>query len=116
MQVYETVLILKPVLSDPEVADAAEKIKKMMSADGGDIMAHEVWGRRKLTHMIGKNRDGVYVFYRYKATPDLLTKLEHNFSISETIIRHMTVVAQDRKLREKKKKAKAAPAPAAAAQ
>lgn len=117
MQIYETVLILKPVLSDPEVAEYAEKTKQTIAGDGGEVINHEIWGRRKLTHMIGKAREGVYVYFKYKAAGSLLKKLGHNFSISETVIRNMTVVAQDRKMREKKAKSKVkAPAVAAGAQ
>jgi small subunit ribosomal protein S6 len=116
MHIYETVLILKPAMSDPEVADFVEKTKQTIAGDGGEIVAHEIWGRRKLTHIIGKNREGVYTFFKYKANAGLLKKLSHNFSISDNIMRNLTVLAQDRKLREKKKKpkVKAAVAPAAA--
>jgi small subunit ribosomal protein S6 len=114
MDIYETVLILKPVLSDPEVAEFVEKTKQTIAGDGGEIVTQEIWGRRKLTHLIGKNREGVYTFFKYKASPALLKKLNHNFSISDTIMRNMTVVAQDRKMRIKAKKPKAK-APAAAA-
>ncbi len=119
MQIYETVLILKPVLSDPEVAEFVEKTKQTIVGDSGEIVAQEIWGRRKLTHIIGKHREGVYAFFKYKANGGLLKKLSHNFSISDNIIRAMTVLAQDRKMREKKKKPKAkvaAPAVAASAQ
>jgi len=115
MEIYETVLILKPVLSDPEVTEFADKTKQTISGEGGEIVSQEVWGRRKLTHMIGKAREGVYVYFKYKAAGALLKKLNHNFSISDTVIRNMTVVAQDRKMREKKAKAKKAPAAAATA-
>lgn len=115
MQIYETVLILKPVLSDPEVAQFVDKTKATITGDGGEIVSQEIWGRRKLTHMIGKAREGVYAYFKYKGTPSLLKKLSHNFSISDSIIRDMTVLAQDRKLREKKSKPKKAPAAAAAA-
>ena len=27
-------------------------------SEGGELMAHEIWGRRKLTHIIGKAREG----------------------------------------------------------
>ena len=114
MQIYETVLILKPVLSDPEVTEFLDKTKQTIAGDGGEIVSHEVWGRRKLTHMIGKAREGVYAYFKFKATPALLKKLNHNFSITDTIMRNLTVVAQDRKMREKKAKAKIK-APAAAA-
>ena len=116
MHIYETVLILKPVMSDPEVAEFVEKTKQTIAGDGGEMVNNEIWGRRKLTHMIGKNREGVYAYFKYKATPGLLKKLGHNFSISDSIMRNMTVVAQDRKMREKKaKKPKASPAAATAA-
>jgi small subunit ribosomal protein S6 len=114
MHIYETVLILKPTMSDPEVADFVEKTKQTIAGDGGEIVAQEIWGRRKLTHIIGKNREGVYTFFKYKANGGLLKKLNHNFSISDNIMRNMTVLAQDRKMREKKKKPKAKVAAAAA--
>lgn len=115
MLIYETVLILKPVMSDPEVAEYLEKLKQTIAAEGGEIVNHEIWGRRKLTHIIGKAREGVYLYVKYKAAPALLKKLSHNFSVSDDVMRDMTVVAQDRKMREKKpKKAKPAAASAAA--
>lgn len=117
MQIYETVLILKPVLSDPEVNEFLEKTKQSIASDGGEVVGHEVWGRRKLTHMIGKSREGVYAYFKFKAGSALIKKLNQNFGIADAIMRNMTVVAQDRKMREKKaKKAKVkAPAPAPAA-
>lgn len=112
MQIYETVLILKPVMSDPEVAEFLEKTKSVISAEGGEVVNHEIWGRRKLTHFIGKAREGVYVYMKYKSTPALLKKLAHNFGVSDDVIRDMTVAVQDRKMREKKPK-KIKPAAAA---
>ena len=114
MQIYETVLILKPVMSDPEVVDFLEKTKQTITSEGGEIVNHEIWGRRKLTHFIGKAREGVYLYMKYKSTPALLKKLAHNFSVSDDVLRDMTVVVVDRKMREKKPK-KAKPAAAAAA-
>lgn len=110
MQVYETVLILKPVLSDPQVAEFVEKTKQAISGDGGEILNNEIWGRRKLTHLIGKSREGVYAYFKYRANPPLLKKLSHSFSIAENILRNMTVLARDRKMRVKPKKVKAAAA------
>ena len=115
MLIYETVLILKPVLSDPEVAEFVEKTKQVVTGEGGEIVTSEVWGRRKLTHFIGKAREGVYAYFKYKAQPALLKKLAHNFSVSDTVLRDMTVLVRDRKMREKKPK-KAKPAAPAAVQ
>jgi small subunit ribosomal protein S6 len=114
MQIYETVLILKPVMSDPEVAEFVEKTKQTVMSEGGELMAHEVWGRRKLTHIIGKAREGTYVYMKYKGNPALLKKMAHNFSVTDDVLRDMTVSVRDRKVREKKPK-KAKPAAAASA-
>ena len=114
MLIYETVLILKPVMSDPEVAEYLEKLKQTIATESGEVVNHEIWGRRKLTHIIGKAREGVYLYIKYKFTPALLKKLAHHFSVSDDVMRDMTVLAQDRKMREKKPK-KAKPAAAATA-
>ena len=115
MRVYETVLILKPVLSDPEVADFVEKTKQTIAGEGGEFVTSEIWGRRKLTHFIGKSREGIYAYMKYKATPALLKKLGHNFGVSDTVLRDATIAVRDRKIREKKPK-KAKPVAAAAVQ
>lgn len=103
MQVYETVLILKPVMSDPEVAEYVEKTKQAIAAEGGEVLTQEVWGRRRLTHIIGKAREGVYAYLKYRAAPPVLKKLAHSWRISDNILRVMTVLAKDRKARDKKK-------------
>ncbi|MBI4371871.1 MAG: 30S ribosomal protein S6 [Elusimicrobia bacterium] len=113
MLTYETVLILKPVMSDPEVAGFLEKTKQAIAGEGGEVVNHEVWGRRKLTHSIGKAREGIYAYLKYKAGPPLLRKLGHNFGLSEDVLRDMTIAVRDRRVREKKPK-KAKPAAAAA--
>ena len=107
MRIYETVLIMKPALSDPEVAEWVEKTKQVISGEGGEVVNHEIWGRRKLTHLIGKAREGVYAYLKYRANPALLRKLSHNFSVAGDVMRNMTVVAQDRKYKAKEKKPKA---------
>ena len=92
MDIYETVLILKPVMSDPEVSEFVDKTKQTIAGDGGEIVTQEIWGRRKLTHPIGKNREGVYTYFKYKANPGLLKKLSHNFSIADNIMATKTTI------------------------
>ena len=54
------------------------------------------------------------MYLKYKGTPTLLKKMAHNFGVSDTVLREMTVLVRDRKMREKKpKKIKPAAAPAA---
>lgn len=107
MPTYETVIILKPTLSDTQVTELTEKTKKDIASGGGEMLSQEVWGRRRLSHPIDKARDGVYAYFKYKSESALMPKLNHSLAIAEAVLRHMTVVAQDRKLKEKIKKKKA---------
>jgi len=120
MALYETVAILKPALSDAEAAEWMEKTRAALAKAGGEVVGHEVWGRRKLVHPIGKARDGVYLYLKYNAAPSLIKKLSHDFSLDAAILRQVTMLAMERVLQEKpsKKKKKAAasvPAPAPSA-
>ena len=115
MGLYETVVILKPALSDAEAAEWMEKTRGALAKAGGEIIGHEVWGRRKLVHPIGKARDGVYLYLKYKAAPALIKKLAHDFSLDAAIMRQMTMLAVERALQEKQAKAAPAAAPAPSA-
>lgn len=111
MRLYETVLILKPAMSDQEVADVMEKTKAAIGGGNGEVVSQDNWGRRKLLHMIGKSREGVYLYFKYRAAPALLEKLGHSFKVSDSILRHSFTLMRERKVKEKPKKSKA---PAAA--
>ena len=106
MRTYETILILKPQLSDPEVAEFVEKAKKLISGEGGEILSEDKLGRRKLAHPIGRNRDGFYVYIKFKASSAVLDKLNHQLRVSENVMRHINFNAS-----EKKEAAPAAPTP-----
>ncbi|MBI5623399.1 MAG: 30S ribosomal protein S6 [Elusimicrobia bacterium] len=111
MRLYETVLILKPVMTDQEVAELSDKTKASISGGGGEVLSQDNWGRRKLLHMIGKSREGVYLYFKYRASTALLEKLGHTFRVSDQVLRHSFTLMRERKVREKKpKKAKASAA------
>jgi len=45
---YETVFILTPVLSEPQMKEAVEKFKTVLTDNGATIENEELWGMRKL--------------------------------------------------------------------
>ncbi len=105
MTTYESILVFKPVLSDAEVAEFVKKSQEAVVQDGGAVDTHEIWGRRKLTHPIGKNHEALYAYIRFKAAPGLLKRLERDWALAENVLRHMTSRAVERKPRPEKIKA-----------
>ncbi len=116
---YETVFVLAPTLSEAELAGFIDKTRQTITKDGGEIVSFETWGRRKLSHPIGKTREGVYACLKYKAPPPLFKKMSQDFRLDERVIREMTTLMREKKLREKKIRVRDSrdshPAPAKAA-
>ena len=105
MATYESVLILKPQLSDTEINELVEKTKKIISGDGGEVLGEDRWGRRKLSTPIKANREGNYIQLKFNATPSVLNKLDHHCRVTDAIMRNMTVKVEIPKVRKAKVKA-----------
>ena len=97
MPTYETVLVVQPKLSDAEVAEFAEKTKKLITKDGGEILSEDKWGRRKLAYPIKHAREGSYLYFKFLAPGTLVPRLNQQFRISEQLLRTMTVQFQEKK-------------------
>ncbi|MFC1679059.1 30S ribosomal protein S6 [Elusimicrobiota bacterium] len=106
MYTYETVIVVHPRLSDPEIADFADKTKLMITKDGGEILSEDRWGRRKLAYPIRKSREGYYIYMKYKAKGSLVMKMGQQFRIQDHILRALTVHAHKAKSNGAKSKPK----------
>ena len=101
---YETIFIAKSQLSDGEIGELIENTKKIITKDGGSILAEDKWGRRRLSYPIGRERDGFYVYLKYDGNNQTLKGLSHYFKVNESVIREMTVVASEKRNPPKKKR------------
>mgnify|MGYP001063547690 CR=1 FL=1 len=88
---YETVFIVTPVLSDSEVEEAVEKFRKWLTDNGAETYHDEKWGLRKLAYPIRNKTTGVYQLFEFKATPELVDRLELEYRRDERILRFLTV-------------------------
>jgi len=97
MNIYETVVVVQPKLSDTEVAEFIDKTKKLIAKGGGEILSDDRWGRRKLAYPINHLREGFYFYLKFQAPGALVQKMNQQFRISDDILRSMTVHAPERK-------------------
>ncbi len=110
MKTYETVTILKPQLTDGEVAAFVEKAKAFISSSGGEVVSEEKLGRRRFSHDIAKNREGFYLYLKFKAQGDFVKKWNDTMRLNQNVLRTMVMSAVEHKIRP----AKQAKTPAAA--
>ena len=88
---YETVFILTPVLSDPQMKEAVEKFKGILTDNGAEIINEENWGMKKMAYPIQKKSTGFYAFLEFNAEPQVIEKLEVAYRRDERVLRFITV-------------------------
>ncbi len=103
MAKYETVVIIKPQLSDAQVGEVLEKTKKLIAQEGGELTGEDLWGRRKLAYPIHQSREGYYALLKFQGPGGLLSRLNHHFHVSDNVMRTMTVRGSELKPRPPKK-------------
>ncbi len=91
MRHYETLFVLKPTLTDEETKERFEFIKNTIENNGGEIVATEDIGVRKLAYPIQKFERGHYFIIYFKAPSQTVRELERIYRITEDVIRFLTI-------------------------
>ncbi len=88
---YELMFIIDPKLDQEQKDAEIEKVKGIISENGGELGEADVWGIRKLAYPIMKNTEGFYVVLPFQADPELPKELDRRLKISDAVIRHMII-------------------------
>ena len=91
MQNYESMVIVKSTLSEEENTAALNKIKDLIEKLGGTILQSENWGKRRLAYEVDGEKKGTFFLFRFKAEGKLISSLEHQYRLDETILKFITV-------------------------
>lgn len=105
---YETVFILTPVLSEPQMKDAVEKFRKLLEDNKAEILNVETWGLKKLAYPIQNKSTGFYTLIEFKAPGTVINSLEIEFKRDERILRFMTVALDKHAVEYSEKRRKGA--------
>jgi small subunit ribosomal protein S6 len=91
MAKYETMYIVKPTLTQEEIATKVELIKETLTKKGAVIAATDEMGMRNLAYKINKHERGYYVVVYFEADGEAITELERIYGITEDIIRTIVI-------------------------
>lgn len=95
MRQYELILIIQPDLDEETTAGVIDRIKKMVTDNGGEILKTDLWGSKQLAYEIQDFRDGYYVYMEVKFKPEFGNELKLNLRYVEPIIRYMLTKKDD---------------------
>jgi small subunit ribosomal protein S6 len=85
---YEIAVLYHPDL-EVDLSKAEDRIKKIITDNGGTIKATDNWGKRKLAYAIKGNEYAVYVFYSVELPGDHVSKVETTLNITDEAIRFL---------------------------
>src|SRR5688572_11117505 len=100
---YETIYILRPDTQNDKVSEVNTRVRGIIESQGGVVLNVDNWGKRKLAYEIKKELKGIYLYWQYLGSADVVTEFERNMRMLDPVIRYMTVVNQrsvDPKTRE----------------
>ena len=91
MNCYETLFVVKPTLTEEEIAAQITKVKDVLAKEGAELVGTDDMGMRKLAYPVQKNDRGYYTVLFYKAEGTVINELERNLKINEDVIKFLTV-------------------------
>jgi len=94
--IYETTFIVNASLDDPQIDAIIDKVQEGIIKNNGEIMELAKWGRKRFAYPIKKKNNGFYVVCEFKASGDLIARLERHFLLEENIIRFL-IIGLDKK-------------------
>lgn len=91
MAYYESVLVFRQDLTEPQVKEKAAKYTEIVKELGGDVESTEFWGLKNLAYVIRKNRKAHYVMLNIELPGAQVAELERRARIDEDVIRFLNV-------------------------
>ena len=91
MAYYESVLVFRQDLTEPQVKEKAAKFAEIIKELGGDVKSTEFWGLKNLAYIIRKNRKAHYVLLNIELDGAQIAELERRSRIDEDVIRFLNV-------------------------
>ncbi|MFW6381306.1 MAG: 30S ribosomal protein S6 [Bacillota bacterium] len=88
---YETTFILKPELEEETRDNILEKIKNVITSNGGEIKEVDEWGQQSLAYEIDDYRNGDYIVIKFRAGTDIIDELERNLQVIIQVLRYLVV-------------------------
>ncbi len=99
MKQYELLFVVKPTLTEEEIASEIANVKASIEKDGGEIVATQDVGMKKLAYEVAKANRGYYTVYYFSANPASINEIERLIRLNENILKFMTVKYESKRER-----------------
>ena len=91
MNKYESVIIIKPTLTEDEIKGTINKYKEKFENFSEKPVKVEDLGKKKLAYEIQGNQEGHYLIFNFYAKSEDISEIERNYRIDDNIMKFITV-------------------------
>ncbi len=93
MKKYETMVIIRPDLSDEDKKNVCNQINEAVTKNNGTIASGAIWAERKrMCFPIAKHQDGTYYLVNFTIAPEAIAKIRQIYKLNENILRVLFTV------------------------
>jgi len=89
MKKYELMTIYKAGLGEDGARNLSNKVKDILSSNGGKVLDSTLMGKRKFAYEINNEREGYYDVITCETTADSVKKLKNKLNLTEGLIRYL---------------------------
>jgi len=91
---YETLMIAKPDLEEPQLKALLDEISALIVREGGIVKSIDVWGTRRLEYPIEHQESGQYAVINFEADTGVVKELDRVTRIRDDVLRTKTLVRE----------------------
>jgi small subunit ribosomal protein S6 len=103
MAMYETIFILDSLLSPEDIENNINRVKEIIEAQGGKVLAVDKWGKRRLTYEIQKKQYGFYVAMEFEGIGNIPHILQSEYNYNDKMLRYLTYRYTKNKIKARNK-------------
>ena len=91
MNKYELAVVVSAKIEDDERAATIEKVKEIITKNGGTITNVDEWGKKRLAYEVQKMKEAFYYFIQFDADSTAPEQIENRVRIMDNVIRYLCV-------------------------
>jgi small subunit ribosomal protein S6 len=92
---YETIYLLKADTPDEQVDEIKERLRAVVTREGGKVIRFTNQGKRKTAFPVSKNPKALFMHCLYVGDPGLVTELERNLKMMDVVTKYQSIRLAD---------------------
>jgi small subunit ribosomal protein S6 len=92
---YETIYLLKSEIPDDQVDEIKERLRAVVTREGGKVIRFTNQGKRKTAFPVAKTPRALYMHCLYLGNPGIVAEFERNLKMIDVVAKFQSVKVAD---------------------